>query len=103
MSSAGGNALLWLIGTLALLVVALVVGVLWMTAVPGRSHAGSLPPLKPEQVELNHVSFEKRSFSSSGWRQSLPQRRSASAHGSWLIRASKPAARRVRSSALAWQ
>ena len=60
MSSAGGNALLWLIGTLALLVVALVVGVLWMTAVPGRSHAGSLPPLKPEQVELaarlrNHV------------------------------------------------
>src|SRR5215213_6191126 len=60
MSSAGGNALLWLIGTLALLVVALVVGVLWMTAVPGRSHAGPLPPLKPEQVELaarlrNHV------------------------------------------------
>ena len=46
MSSAGGNALLWLIGTLALLVVALVVGVLWMTAVPGRSHVGSLPPLR---------------------------------------------------------
>ena len=53
MSSAGGNALLWLIGTLALLVVALVVGVLWMTAVPGRSHAGPLPPLTPEQFELS--------------------------------------------------
>src|SRR5215212_6509600 len=59
MSSTGGNAL-WLIGALVLLIVAPVVGVLWMTAVPGRSHAGPLPPLKPEQVELaarlrNHV------------------------------------------------
>jgi hypothetical protein len=52
MSSVGGNALLWLVGTLALVIVALVVGVLWMTAVPGRSHAGPLPPLTPEQVEL---------------------------------------------------
>jgi hypothetical protein len=60
MNSAGGNALLWLLGTSALLVVAVVVGVLWMTAVPGRSYAGPLPPLSREQVELaarlrNHV------------------------------------------------
>jgi hypothetical protein len=52
--------LLWLVGTLVLAIVALVFGVLWMTAVPGRSHAGPLPPLTPEQVELaarlrNHV------------------------------------------------
>ena len=44
--------MLWLLGTLGLVTVALVVGVLWMTAVPGRSHAGPLPPLTPEQVEL---------------------------------------------------
>ncbi len=52
MNSAGGIALLWLIGTLALLVVALVAGVLWMTAVPGRSYAGPLPPLTPDQAQL---------------------------------------------------
>ena len=48
----GGTALLWVIGALVLLIVALVVGVLWMTAVPGRSHAGPLPSLTPEQVDL---------------------------------------------------
>jgi hypothetical protein len=60
MSSAGGDFMLWLIGALVLMILAPVVGVLWMTAVPGRSHAGPLPPLTPDQVELaarlrNHV------------------------------------------------
>src|SRR5690349_3145678 len=50
---------------------------------------------------LNRVYFEKRSFSSSGSRQSLTQRRSAMARGSRFRRASKSPTRRVRSSALA--
>src|SRR3954449_12365868 len=54
-------------------------------------------------AELNHVYFEKRSFSSSGSRWSLTQRRSAMTKGSRFRRTSKSAARRVRSSALAWQ
>jgi hypothetical protein len=42
-----------MLGTFGLLLFALpVAGVLWMTAVPGRSHAGALLPLTPEQVEL---------------------------------------------------
>ena len=45
--------MLWILGALGLLLVALpVAGVLWMTAVPGRSHAGLLPPLTPDQAEL---------------------------------------------------
>ena len=45
--------MLWMLGAFGLLLVALpVAGVLWMTAVPGRSHAGALLPLTPEQVEL---------------------------------------------------
>ena len=44
--------MLWLLETLVLAIVTLVAGVLWMTAVPGRSHAGPLPPLAPEEVEL---------------------------------------------------
>ena len=52
---------------------------------------------------LNHVYFENRSFSSSGSRRSLVQRRSATTKGSWFRRASKSATRRVRSSAQAWQ
>ena len=45
--------MLWILGAFGLLLVALpVAGVLWMTAVPGRSHTGALPPLTPEQVEL---------------------------------------------------
>ena len=71
-------------------------------------HGTTLPAVisgagDPVGTGLNHVYFEKRSFSSSGLRQSLTQRRSASAHGSWLMRTSKSATRRVRSSALAWQ
>src|SRR3954453_20682482 len=54
-------------------------------------------------VDLNHVYFENRSFSSSGSRRSLVQRRSATTKGSWFRRASKSATRRVRSSAQAWQ
>ena len=52
---------------------------------------------------LNHVYFEKRSFSSSGSRWSLTQRRSAMTKGSRFRRASKSATRRVRSATLAWQ
>ena len=45
--------MLWILGALGLLLGALpVAGVLWMTAVPGRSHAGPLPPLTPDQLEL---------------------------------------------------
>jgi hypothetical protein len=45
---------LWILGALGLLLLALpVAGVLWMTAVPGRSHAGPLPPLAPDQLELS--------------------------------------------------
>src|SRR3954471_19765883 len=69
-----------------------------------------LPVLRhPEPVKssvprkLNHVYFENRSFSSSGSRRSLVQRRSATTKGSWFRRASKSATRRVRSSAQAWQ
>src|SRR3954470_23396304 len=53
--------------------------------------------------QLNRVYFEKRSFSSSGSRLSLTQRRSAMARGSRFRRTSKAATRRIRSSALAWQ
>ncbi len=53
--------------------------------------------------ELNHVYFENRSFSSSGSRVSLTQRRSAMTKGSPFRRASKSPTRRVRSCALAWQ
>src|SRR3954452_23829229 len=52
---------------------------------------------------LNRVYFEKRSFSSSGSRVSLTQRRSAMTKGSRFRRPSKSAARWVRASALAWQ
>src|SRR3954465_9726749 len=55
------------------------------------------------QQELNHVYFENRSFSSSGSRMSLTQRRSAMTKGSRFRRTSKSATRRVRSSAQAWQ
>src|SRR5689334_21583501 len=55
------------------------------------------------ELKLNHVYFEKRSFSSSGSRVSLTQRRSAMTKRSPFRRASKSATRRVRSSALAWQ
>ncbi len=44
--------MVWFFSVLALVIVTLVAGVLWMTAVPGRSHSGPLPPLPSEQVEL---------------------------------------------------
>jgi hypothetical protein len=37
--------LVWFFSVLALVIVTLVAGVLWMTAVPGRSHSGPLPAL----------------------------------------------------------
>src|SRR3954470_8386078 len=64
---------------------------------------GCGPPGKRRVAGLNRVYFEKRSFSSSGSRVSLTQRRSAMTKGSRFRRASKSATRRVRSSALAWQ
>lgn len=45
----------WLIGSLAALaglIVALVAAVLWMTAVPGRSHDGPLPALTEAEADL---------------------------------------------------
>ncbi|HEX2136094.1 MAG TPA: M28 family peptidase [Microvirga sp.] len=44
--------MLWTLGAAALLIVLPVAAVLWMTAVPGRSHAGPLPALTPDQREL---------------------------------------------------
>ena len=43
---------MWILAAIALLVILPVAGVLWMTSVPGRSHAGPLPPPTPEQVQL---------------------------------------------------
>lgn len=43
---------MWILGAFALLIILPVAAVLWMTSVPGRSHAGPLPPLTSEQVEL---------------------------------------------------
>ncbi len=42
----------WFVSLLALVIVTPVAGVLWMTAVPGRSHSGPLPPLTSHQVEV---------------------------------------------------
>src|SRR4051794_7806064 len=76
----------------------------------GRAETGSPSSASATRValwrgtpDLNHVYFENRSFSSSGSRRSLVQRRSATTKGSWFRRASKSATRRVRSSAQAWQ
>ena len=75
---------------------------------PPEQQAGATP-FAPRTVKdlieehLNRVYFEKRSFSSSGSRVSLTQRRSAMTKGSRFRCASKSATRRVRSSALAWQ
>jgi hypothetical protein len=46
------KAMLWILGGLLLLVSIPVGAVLWMTAVPGRSHSGSLAPLSPTETEL---------------------------------------------------
>lgn len=48
----------WVLGTLLVLAClgALLVGaLLWMTAVPGRSHSGSLPPLTTEETRIAGV------------------------------------------------
>ena len=64
--------MLWMLGAFGLLLVALpVAGVLWMTAVPGRSHAGALPPLTPEQIELAARLQDTRA----GHREPAPQPR----------------------------
>jgi len=66
---------LWILGALGLLLLTLpVAGVLWMTAVPGHSHAGPLPPLTPDQLELSarlqeHVrAVASRPHNSAWWR-----------------------------------
>ncbi|HEX2277918.1 MAG TPA: M28 family peptidase [Candidatus Tectomicrobia bacterium] len=43
---------MWVLGTIVLIAALSIGGVLWMTAVPGRSHEGPLPPLTPEQGHL---------------------------------------------------
>ena len=43
---------MWNLGVIALLIAIPVSCVLWMTSVPGRSHAGPLPPLPREQAQL---------------------------------------------------
>src|SRR4028119_541463 len=48
----GGLPMLWALGAVALLISLPVAAVLWMTSVPGRSHAGPLPPLTPDQRQL---------------------------------------------------
>src|SRR4051812_41431030 len=79
----------------------------WITGPEGQAAIAGYEingePLFFPNANLNHVYFEKRSFSSSGSRRSLTQRRSAMMKGSRFRRASKSATRRVRSSALAWQ
>ncbi len=52
MKPAEAKPLMWILGVLALVILLPVAGVLWMTAVPGRSHAGPLPPLTPDQAQL---------------------------------------------------
>ena len=47
-----GQPMLWTLGVLALLIMLPIAGLLWMTAVPGRSHGGALPPLTPDQEQL---------------------------------------------------
>jgi hypothetical protein len=47
-----GVRLLTLLIVFAVLIALPVGAVLWMTAVPGRSHAGALPPLTPDQARL---------------------------------------------------
>src|SRR4051794_3977868 len=49
---AGAKSMLWILGAPVILIALLVAGVLWMTAVPGRSHAGPLPPFTPDQEHL---------------------------------------------------
>ena len=44
--------MLWIVGALALFVVGPAAGLLWATAVPGRSYAGPLPPLTSDQAQL---------------------------------------------------
>ncbi|HLM42183.1 MAG TPA: M28 family peptidase [Microvirga sp.] len=44
--------MLWALGAVALLISLPVAAVLWMTSVPGRAHAGPLPPLTPDQLQL---------------------------------------------------
>ena len=50
--SRGSKAHAVVVGAPAILITLLVAGVLWMTAVPGRSHTGPPPPLAPDQVQL---------------------------------------------------
>ena len=80
-----------------------VVGVLPGLGRPAEIERRDPPTMNPLPLQLNRVYFENLSFSSSGSRQSLTQRRSATTQGCWLMRAWKAATRRVRSSRLAWQ
>jgi hypothetical protein len=74
MGAAGGKPLLWILGALAFPVILLVAGVLWMTAVPGHSHAGPLPPFTPDQEHLaGHLREHVRAVASRPHNVSHPQ------------------------------
>jgi hypothetical protein len=69
---------LWILGALGVLLTLPVAGVLWMTSVPGQSHAGSLPPLTRDQAELSerlhgHVTAIASSPHNVGYPQELEQ------------------------------
>ena len=72
--------MLGFIGALALLIVLPVAGVLWMTAVPGRSHTGPLPPLTPDQAQLAvRLSDHVRAVASGPHNVAYPQELDAAA------------------------
>jgi hypothetical protein len=74
----GGRSVLWILGALGVLIALPVAGVLWMTSVPGQSHAGPLPSLTPDQVELSkrlqdHIRAIASSPHNVGYPQELEQ------------------------------
>src|SRR4051812_13357037 len=69
-------------------------GRIWLPPVPAVDQGQIAPSVL--LVDLNPVYFENRSFSSLWSRWCLTQKRSAMVHGSWLMRASNAATRRVR-------
>jgi hypothetical protein len=74
----GGRSVLWILGALGVLIALLVAGLLWMTSVPGQSHAGPLPSLTPDQVELSkrlqdHIRAIASSPHNVGYPQELEQ------------------------------
>ena len=70
--------MLWILAALGVLLTLPVAGVLWMTSVPGQSHAGPLPPITPDQAQLSerlqeHVRAIASSPHNVGYPQELEQ------------------------------